>query len=228
MSRYDTAYLELEDATDTALFEFNIGLRTSGELDKNYLMGPRGQYLSEITNLTDSVGNIDSVVERRSGFWVDGGAGNYSERIEFETGLEDVEWGDGSGGSGQANVTARDASGQGVNPVARYHVLSLWLARTLTDSRNPARLYFGEWTDGSQAEHSSAGAFNQAMPCAVTNFQPEMADSDGEGPSSFRGVIEVSLLTPFADYTPPSWLENSAIGSFSGYAAEELGIIPDE
>jgi hypothetical protein len=226
MSRYDTAYLEVEDNTSTAVFELSLGLRTSGELDKNYLMGSRGQYITEIFNVTDELGEIENdTVDRRAGFWVDGGAGNYSERIEFETGLEAVTWGDGSGGTGPTNVTPRDASGADVKPLTRYHILSLWLARTLTDSRNPARLYFGEWADGTH--HPSSGAFNQAMPCAITNYQPELPDVN-ESPTSFQGVIEVSMLTPFASYNPPSWMADSNVGTFVEQAADQLGVIPDE
>ena len=226
MSRYDTAYLEVEDNTSTAVFELSLGLRTSGELDKNYLMGNRGQYITEIFNVTDELGEIENdTVDRRAGFWVDGGAGNYSERIEFETGLEDVRWGDGGGGTGPSNVTPRDASGADVKPLTRYHILSLWLARTLTDSRNPARLYFGEWADGTH--HPSSGAFNQAMPCAITNYQPELPDVN-ESPTSFQGVIEVSMLTPFASYDPPAWMADSNVGTFIDQAAEQLGVIPDE
>lgn len=226
MSRFDTAFLEVEDSQGVGVFELSIGLQTAGELDKTYLMGPRGQYIKEIFNLTDELGDLKSgTTDRRAGFWVDGGAGNYSERIQFETGLEDVTWGDGSGGTGPANVTPRDASGADVKPLTRYHVMSLWLARTLTDSRNPARLFFGEWADGTH--HAEAGAFNQAMPCAVTNFQPELPDTS-EGPSSFSGTIEVSMLTPFADYDPPAWMANSDIGTFVEQATAELGAIPDE
>lgn len=228
MSRFDTAYLEVEDEQSTATFEFHTGLRTTGDLDKSYLMGSRGQYISEIFNVTDALGEIDAAAERRAGFWYDGGAGNYSERIEFETGVgDDVQWGDGSGGTGKANVTPRDASGMDVKPLTRYHVLSLWLSRTLTDSRNPARLYFGEWTDGSKPEHTESGAFNQAFPCAVTNYQPELPDV-GESPSSFQGVIEVSLLVPFGSYDPPSWMSDSNIGTFIDHVAESLGVFPDE
>jgi hypothetical protein len=227
MSRYDTAFLEVEDSTDTAVFELSLGLRTSGELDKNYLMGSRGQYIQEIWDQSDALGEIDALAERRAGFWIDGGAGNYSERIEFEAGTEgeSIQWGDGSGGDGQSNVTPRDASGAGVKPLTRYHIMSLWLARTLTDSRNPARLYFGEWADGTY--HPEPGAFGQAMPCAITNFQPEMPDVN-ESPTSFQGVIEVSLLVPFGDYEPPDWMADSNVGTFVDHAAEQLGVIPDE
>lgn len=226
MSRYDTAYLELEDNTSTAVFELSLGLRTSGELDKNYLMGSRGQYIQEIWDQSDALGEIDALAERRAGFWVDGGAGNYSERIEFEAGTEgeSIQWGDGSGGDGQDNVTPRDASGAGVKPLTRYHIMSLWLARTLTDSRNPARLYFGEWADGTY--HSEAGAFGQAFPCAITNFQPEMPDVN-ESPTSFQGVIEVSLLVPFGSYEPPDWMADSNIGTFIDHVGEQLGVIQD-
>jgi len=225
MTRYDTAYLEVEDNTSEAVFEFNIGLSTSGELDKSYIMGNRAHAISEITNLSDIVGNITTQQQRRAGYWIDGGAGTYSERLQFKTGLEDVTWGDGSGGTGPTNVTPRDASGADVKALTRYQVLALWLSRALTDSRNPARLYFGEWATGKH--HASAGAFNQAFPCAVTNFQPELPDPGNEGPTSFSGMIELSMLTPFADYDPPAWMANSELGTFIEHAAEELEVIPD-
>lgn len=227
MSRFDTAYLEVEEGDGTTgVFEFSTGLKTSGELDKNYLMGSRGQYIQEIWDQSDALGEIDARAERRAGFWIDGGAGNYSQRVEFETGLDDVEWGDGSGGTGPDNVTARDASGSGVKPQSRKNVLELWLAKTLTDSRNPARFYYGEWTDGNQAEHSEPGAFNQPFPCAVTNFQPELNDVT-DSPSFMRGVIELSLLVPFGSYDPPSWMADSNVGTFIDHVGEQLGVIQD-
>lgn len=227
MSRFDTAFLEVEDNQSTAVFEFSIGLQTTGELDKNYLMGSRGQYITEIFNVTDALGEIDATAERRAGFWYDGGAGNYSIRLNFEAGNEEnpIDWGDGSGGTGEANITPRDASGAGIHPLTRNHILSLWLSRTLTDSRNPARLYYGEWADGTH--HPNAGAFNQAFPCAVTNYQPEMPDVS-EPPSSFSGVIELSLLVPFGSYDPPSWMQGSNIGGFVDHVTESLGVFPDE
>lgn len=220
MSRFDTAYLELEDAQGEGVFELNIGLQTQGELDKSFLMGERGQYVTEIINQLDILGEVDSTLDRRAGFWIDGGAGNYSETIQFETGLEDVRWGDGVSDPGPNNVTPRDASGANVKPLTRYQVMALWLARSRTDSANPARLYFGEYATGKH--HAEAGAFNQAMPVAVVNFQPELAEPDNDGPGQFRGTIGVSLLTPFADYDPPDWLTSSNIGSITDHFAQEL------
>lgn len=229
MSRFDTAYLDVEDDTSTATFEFSIGLNTNGDLDKNYLMGSRGQYIQEIWDQSDALGEIDALAERRAGFWIDGGAGNYSETVEFEAGMEaeSIQWGDGTGGEGQDNVTPRDASGPGVKPLTRYHVMSLWLSRTLTDSRNPARFYFGEWTDGSKSGHSESGAFNQPFPCAVTNLQPNLPDA-GESTAYFEGTLELSLLVPFGDYEPPSWMADSNVGTFLEHVGEQLGVIPDE
>lgn len=228
MSRFDTAYLEVEDNQGTATFEFHTGLQTTGQLDKNYLMGERGQYIQEIYDQSDSIGEMDSSAQRRAGFWLDGGAGNYSETVTFETGLDDVEWGDGTGGTGKDNVTPRDASGPDVKPLTRYHVLSLWLTRTLTDSRNPARFYYGEWTDGNQAEHSEAGAFNQPFPCAVTNWNPDTQDAyDDRSVASMEGTLELSMLVPFGSYDPPSWMADSNVGTFIEHVGEQLGVIQD-
>lgn len=229
MTRFNYAYLDLEDSQGVATFEMQVGFTTQGETEKRFLMGDEGfgQYVTEIFNQLDVLGEVDSTVDRRAGFYLDGGAGMITESLNFKTGLDDVTWGDGSGGTGEANVTPRDASGPGIKAATRKHIFDLWVARSLTDSRNPARLYFGEWTDGSKAQHSEAGAFNQPMPCAVKRVTTNLPDPNDDDKVSLEGTIELSMLTPFADYDPPSWLESSNIGTFAEHVATELEEVSD-
>ena len=219
MSRFDTAYLVLEDTQGTGVFELSIELEPSGQLEKSFLMSSRGQYITAITNILPETGEIDSIMPRRAGFYVDGGAGDWIQTLSFTAGTEEdsIQWGDGSGGTGEANVTQRDASGAGINPQTRKDILELWLAKTKTDSRNPARLYFGEWTNGDY--HSESGVFNQPMPVAVQSFD---LSNPPEESSDMTGSITVAAITPFADYDPPDWLSNSNIGTFIENVADEL------
>ena len=227
MTRFDTAYLELQDSTSTATFEFNIGYRSSGEVDKNFLMGPRGQYVTEVYNQIDVLGDVDDIsANRRAAFQIDGGAGEWTQQLEFSTALEDVQWGDGDGGTGPTNVTARDASGSDIKAQTRKDILELWVARSRTDSQSPAYLYTGEWATGKY--HSEAGAFNQPMTVSVTNVTTDLPDPNDGDQVSLTGTIQLRMLTLFKDLTPPSILEDSNIGTYSADAAASLEDVPDE
>lgn len=223
MTLESRAYLVLQDGANEGVFEFNAQLEISSELDKSFIMAERGQYVREIFNQANIIGDIDNVADRRAGYHIDGGAGSWQETLSFEVHQDNnVSWGDGSGGNGADNVTERDASGTGIPMETRKNVFELWLARTLTDSRNPARLHFGEWTNG---RFNESGVFNQPLPVAVTNHNLE---PDIQEPSNLTGSITMQVITLFADIDPPDWLADSNIGTFIQQAAEALGVIPDE
>ena len=227
MTRFDTAFLELTDATGTAVFELSIGLQNQGEIEKNFLMGPRGQYITEVYNQLNLLGDVDSVsANRRAAFQIDGGAGEWQKTLSFETGLEDVQWGDGSGGDGPDNVTVRDAGGANVKAQARQSVLELWVARAKTDSNNPAFLYTNEWATGKH--HPEAGAFNQPFVCSVTNLTTEPPDPNDGDQVSLSGTITVRAITLFDDLTPPGVLGDSNIGTYTEKAADALEDFSDE
>jgi len=216
------AYLVLEDNTGEAVFEFNANLEITSELDKSFIMAERGQYVRKIFNETQLIDDVDNVADRRAGYHIDGGAGSWQETLAFEVHADNnVSWGDGSGGNGASNVTSRDASGTGISMETRKNIFELWLSRTLTDSRNPARLHFGEWTNG---RFNEPGVFNQPLPVAITghNIEPDVTE-----PSNLKGTITMQVITLFADTNPPSWLADSTIGSFLEQASEALGVISD-
>jgi len=222
---FETAYLVVEDATTTAEFELEIGLEHTSELTKSYLMGERGQYIREIVNKTplNDSGVDENTFERRKGYWIDGGAGNWQQTLGFETGLEDVTWGDGSGGTGPGNVTETDASGADVKPLSRYQVFEFWMAQTLTDSNTPARLYVGEWSDGTYA--AEAGAYNRPMTVAVVDHTvTNPVDESG----SLEGSITVALIAPWPTGGIPDWLSGDSITDFVSEVSDALDLIPDE
>lgn len=228
MTRFDTAYLEIEDASGTATFEMSIGLQTSGQMERNYIMGPRGQYVTEVYNQLAGLDDIDGTANRRAGFKIDGGAGEFTQSVSFQVGLEDVEWGDGSGGTGPTNVTARDASGADIKALTRKHILEIWVTQSRSDSDYPARLYFGEWTDGSPPGHSESGAFDQPFVGTVDRLTTDLADPNNDPPSELTGSVEVSMVTLFSDIEPPAYFDGSNLGTYSERAADALEDFADE
>jgi len=225
MTLSDKAYLRIDDGSGTtATFELQIGFEETTDIDKSYVLGNRGQYIRQVfdTDVTP-LSNL-AQGQRRTGYYIDGGAGVWQPTLQFRTGLEDVEWGDGSGGTGPSNVVRRDASGADVKPISRKHVMEWWLARTRTDSFGQARLYWGEWTDGSI--DGDAGAFNQPMPVAILSA---VLSSPGveSGKTELDGTLElvhISLfpLGPDDERDEPDWATD-----YQDTVADQLDFITD-
>lgn len=221
MTLKNYAYLIVSDNAGDAVFELNVELERTSELEKNYTMGDRGQYIREFVNQTPFTGNINDEKDRRAGFYIDGGAGSWSHTLTFETGMEDVRWGDGSGGTGPSNITQRDASGADVTGISRANIFDLWMARSTTDSRNPGWLYFGEWTEADQNLTISTpdGAMGEAMPVAITNHSVE---TSVDAPGVCIGSVTMQRLTPFSDYNTPDWLGDGTINSIVSGITDSL------
>lgn len=201
MTLTNFAYLEINDGSTTARFDFNIGLDMQSAISKSFIMGGRGQYIREIYSQAPLTGDFDE--DRRTGFWIDGGAGSWQITLSVKTGKEDITWGDSSGGTGQSNVTQTDASGDGVAAISRLQVFQYWVAKTRTDSQGLARLHWGEWTDGT-VPNSGAGAFGQPMPIAIedTNLSKDADDN-----TSLQGTITCNHV---AIMDAPDWFDGVA------------------
>lgn len=223
MTLSESAYLEIEGDSTTATFEFRNGLQIESALEKRYLMAEQGQYIREVVNQTPGTGDFDA--DRRTGFWLDGGGGDWQIRLDFRTGQEDIQWGDGESSTGQSNVTTTDASGQNVKHVSRMQVLQYWLSKSKSDSGGATRLHWGEWTDGSIANVDSssiaAGAFDQPMPVAIRDDSVSLPDPD-DGPVWLDGSITMSQVALWGGYDAPDWLHDAV-----GAATNAADVIPD-
>lgn len=221
MTLTDTAYLEIEADTN-AVFELTLEYENQSQVSKSYLMGERGQYLREIVNQTPGTGSFDQ--GRRTGFWLDGGAGDWQETFSFEVGSggTDIQWGDSSGSRDQSGVTQTDASGTEVKGISRKNILDWWLAKSKSDSGGDTRIHFGEWTDGNIAHISgvSAAAFDQPMPLAVREWQTS-TDVDRNGHLS--GSITASHADLWGGDEAPPWISDTV-----GAVIESSEVIPDE
>lgn len=199
MPLYTEAYLTIDDGESEGVFQLKLNLEESAELVKRFIMSSRGQYLEEAyEQLPIDIGD-DPIGTRRRGYTLDGGAGEMSHTVGFQTGLEDVQWGDGSGGTGPENTTIRDASGEGVHPLTRKQVLEEWIARARTDSGGQARFYFGEWSTGRFAD--SAGVFNEPMFVAVREHNLSAPELE-QDINSMEGTITLERVALFPDAIP--------------------------
>jgi len=195
MTLTETAYLTIDDGTSVAEFELRLDLEETAEINKTFILSNRGQYVQEIYE--QIVDDTDLATDqRRRGYHIDGGAGEWSHTLVFSTGLEDAIWGDGAGGTGPDNVTQTDASGPEVDPLARKQVMEQWIARTRTDSFGQAKLYWGEWSDGTYA--TSAGAFGRPMNVVIREASLNSPEID-QDVNSFEGNLTLERTSIFPE-----------------------------
>jgi len=192
MTLFQTAYLTIDDGTSEGVFELSIDLEPTVEINKNFIVGNRGQFIQEA--FEQIFGSSDSAQSKRGrGFTIDGGAATWTHTLNFTTGLEDVQWGDG----GSDNT--KDASGSGVKPLRRKQVLERWIGETRTDSQGQAKLYWGEWTDGRF--ENDPGAFDEPINVSIVSVTLDGPQPD-QDVNSFSGVLELrrtSTLPTFGD-----------------------------
>lgn len=186
----DRAVLEIQltDANDqqrTCVFEFREDLERSTSTTHQYLLGNRGQYLREAVDLGSDVLGVDlPEANNRRGYHVDGGAGVVQITLTATGGDRDVRWGDGSSDPNDPNdVTKYDAAGCG--PQAQMDVLDWVSSQAKTDSANAARLYTGQFSDGTYA--GTPGAFGKPRAIAIRELATSNAPDD---PNAFTITFE--------------------------------------
>lgn len=186
----DVAYLEidLEDAdgtVHTGVFQLREDLDQTGDITINYLLSNRGQLLREAFDIgTDLMPEnvTDADLERRKGYDVDGGSGIWTQSITAK-GAQGDTWGDGSTDpNDESDVSKYDATGS--DPQAMKEVIEWYLTQPRHGSTGNARLYVGEWSDGTHAD--TAGAMGKPFRCAI---REGTINRDPDDPS----MVEVSL-----------------------------------
>ncbi|OYR53600.1 hypothetical protein DJ73_07260 [Halorubrum sp. Ea1] len=199
MPLHSKAVLEVSAFDRTGVFELKGDLEPNRELTHDYLVGGRGQVLSELyaqaSNLDPTDILPDADLDRRAGFHLDAGAGrnqfNYTATVG--RGDDDLRWGDGSSSAGEA--TAYDAAGD-VPPETKRDVLYRWLSEARTDSGGQLLLYTGEWSDGTYA--AEAGVYNEPVPVALLSVRTEKP-IDEPSVVSYTFEFEKTTLVPDVD-----------------------------
>jgi len=196
MPLYDRAVLEVSAFDRTASFEMREH-EPNRELTHDYLVGGRGQVLSELYAQATDVDPTDILPDadppRRAGYFVDAGGGRNQFTVSATVGVgdEDLKWGDASSADGEANQY--DATGA-VNSVAKRDVLFRWLAEARSDSGGQLQLYTGEWSDGTYAD--APGVFGKPKPVALLSVTAEKPKDD---PAVVPYTFEFEEVAPVPD-----------------------------
>ena len=195
MPLHDRFVLEVSAFDRIGVFEFREH-QPDRELTHDYLVGGRGQVLSELYAQASDLDPNDILPDisrhRRAGFHLDAGAGrdqfNYTATVG--TGDDDLRWGDGSSTAGEAS--AYNAEGD-VSAKTKRDVLYRWLAEARTDSGGQLLLYTGEWSDGTYA--AEAGVYGEPVPVALLSVRTE-APLDEPSAVSYTFEFEKTTIVP--------------------------------
>ena len=182
--------IDLEDSdgnTHTGVFELQEDLNDSGAVNKTFLLSNRGQYIREAFDIgtdliPDDIANAD--LENRRGYHVDGGSGEYTERLTAKAGDQDAQWGDGSTDPNDpADISKFDATG--CDPIVQKQIFEWYSLQAKTDSMGQARLHIGEWTDDSYTAES--GVFGKPLTVAIRETEVTL---DPDDPSALDVTLE--------------------------------------
>jgi len=185
------AYLVLDNTSqfgDEGVFELT-GVEVTEELDREMLLGNRGQV---ITGISDVVPILPEFGSDGSGINIDGGAGRDVITIEAE--ITKPEGGINSGPTWGAQNSGLPANAQGRHPVTQAQVLKNWARTTKTDSFRAGKLHWGEWTDGRFDDE--LGAFGEPIPVVVQSVRLTHPRDD---PSASTASIEVLRTSEVPD-----------------------------
>lgn len=197
MPLYDRVVVEVEAFGRTGAFAFRGDLNPDRSLNKDYLVGGRGQIISELYNqASDLVPNdilSEADIDRRAGYFLDAGGGRDQFQLSAQVGAgdEDLPWGDGS--SETDVVSEYDAAGD-VPPLAKRDVLFRWLSQSRSDSGGQIKLYTGEWTDGTYSD--TAGVFGGPIPVALLEIRSE---KPSDNPSAVTYTMEFERVAVVPD-----------------------------
>jgi hypothetical protein len=193
MSLTDRAVLVIDRGKDAGPLQFHLnGPQQTGALNKKMLVGNRGQLLAELADhVPVDLGGLAG--SNAAGLSIDAGQGEDLFELSFElTPRPDAspafQWGDGSRSPGDP-ITQRDMTGSG-EVRAQLQMLRYHCRQARIDSRSPARLHWGEWTngfiDGGSLTGISQGVFGTPIPVTVLEVVPRDDRDDT--------AIQVSLL----------------------------------
>lgn len=156
MAQYDRAILIVERENRTGVFELRNDLEPRGESRRSFLLGGRGGIVNEaLSKLAQTTDNGDGEANSRQSFFVDGGGGNKERTFTAELvgGVdgETLQMGDGSSDETDSDSTTQwDATNS--HHIAQWQVLDYWLSETTIGSESPAKLHYGQHSDGTQIE----------------------------------------------------------------------------
>ena len=191
--------IDLRREDRTGVFEFRE-VEDTREIDREFIMSQRGQYVNEIWDFYFEHGALEQLPQpegahRRAGYNIDAGAGSDTVAISFTTGPDPgYRWGDGSSDPDDpADYSKFDA--QGSHPLVKRQVFAHYLREARTDSGGQARLHIGEWTDGEYSD--GEGVFGEPINIVIPEASMERSEND---PATIEGRLEVVRTSVVPDF----------------------------
>jgi len=193
------AILVLDKGESTGPLQFHLSQpERTGGLTKEMLIGNRGQLLASLAkHIPVDLGGLQG--SNAAGFSLDAGLGSHFVEIEFVAAPDpenEYQWGDGSRDPDSDPITLRDATGG--HPQSRMQLLEYHARTARTDSRGPARLHWGEHTDGvidgDPIGGVSAGLFDDPLPAVVLEVNPR---NERDDPSAVTGTVICQRVKEF-------------------------------
>jgi hypothetical protein len=185
-SSLDRAVIEIDADVDGDGSDETGVFHMVGDLEIQQIVRPDPILGPELQNIQSAIRRILNDGEaNRKGAYVDIGAGRHAFEFNFLgwEGAQDsdgnpVQWGNtGTGG------TVGDATGE--DPLVQMQVFHRYLQVAVVDSFNPARLYVGEYTDGT---YGTEGRYSQYTPMKVM-LETQRGVRDAMNPNSYDGSI---------------------------------------
>lgn len=196
MALYDYARLTVEapvyddDSKNpaTGVFEFQGDLEFAEGIRTGYLVGGQGSVFNAI--VSGASGN------RSGGFTLDLGGGARTFEVQFagwQGTASTYRWGDGTGGSGDANLTQGDA--EGAHPSAQMDVLLEYLSRAELDSRSPATLEYSQHTAETSTLYEPWSVIVESPEVVKPSDRPSIVD----GSLTFVNTADVNQVLDAED-----------------------------
>lgn len=182
--------------TRTGAFHLQEDLEDTGVVSKQYLLSNRGQYLREAYDVAaDVIPEAQTAdLESRRGYHVDGGAGQYTQQLDVSISSDEDPWGDGSADpTNPDDISKYDASGD-CDLTTKKQIFEWYVTQSKTGSLGQARLYIGQWSDGTYAD--AAGVFGKPLATAIHETS---VTRDPDEPSCLKVVIEGQWTAVFPE-----------------------------
>jgi hypothetical protein len=187
-SSLDRAVLEIDadidgdGNTETGVFHMVGDLEIQQIVRPSPILGP------ELGNIASAIRRIITDGEaNRKGAYVDIGAGRHAFEINFlgwegaqDSEGNDLQWGNTGDPN---NLTIGDATG--ADPLVQMQVFHRYIQVGVIDSFSPARLYVGEYADGT---YGMNGLYSDAAPLGVI-LEINNGVRTTENPESYDGSI---------------------------------------
>lgn len=171
----------------TGVFHFYGDIEVDEQIRTGFVVGARGSSVNAV--IQDSAGAGEP---KRKGAHVDIGGGQHALQLQFrgwegatDADGEPLQWGDDpEPGVSETSATGADATTQ-------VNIFNHYLRVGTFDSRNPIRVRYGEFSDGTYADEN--GVLDDHLSCVVES--PSLKRDAEEGTTFTGSLTFVETLT---------------------------------